>query len=444
MKKKILLITSPRPKPGDSPLHFGDNRPPQGLGYLAAYLKQNGHEVEIIDLYAFGGEIFHNNPFVNQEEIGKQLHIDILENIASFRPDFIGMYIHTMSFETACDLSRELKQFYPDLVQICGGPHPTIMPESMPDTFDYIVIGEGEYALLDIVEGYTSDRIIYGNHLRSKDLDKLPWPDFDLFWGKPYNWGLKLYEKDIWPVFTISTSRGCPFRCRFCGIKYVYPFFKGISERRIFDRMIQLAKRYGVETFYFREDCFTADLRRLEAFCSLIIEKGINFKWVCESRVKELSPRLIRKMRRAGCLGLYIGCESGSPRVLKNMRKDETREDFIEKFPILHEHGINTYTTWVYGTPDEHAADRRLTDELITMIQPTTVDRFVYIGIPKSDYYNQFLENREYEFIDKCGFLYPNGYLSLATQLYGKEDPRVQYVRRIYSQNSIANVDIQW
>ena len=153
---------------------------------------------------------------------------------------------------------------------------------------------------------------------------------------------------------------------------------------------------------------------------------------------------MIAKMAQAGCIGLYIGCESGSPRILENMRKDETREDFLEKFPILHQHGISTYTTWVYGTPGETQSDRRLTDEFITVLRPTAVDRFVYLGIPKSDYYNQILSEGKYEFIDKNGFLYPNGYLSLTTALYGYDDPRVQYVRRIYSKNSVKPVEIPW
>jgi len=443
-KKKVLLLTAPRPEPGYSPVHYGDNRPPQGLGYLSAYITQNGHKADIVDLYAFGGKSVQNNPFVKQEEIGQQLDIDIDNYIASFQPDFIGMYVHTMSFETACSLSKQLKDAYPDLGQICGGPHPTLIPESMPGTFDYVVVGEGEYALLDIIEGRAANRIIQGVPMTSGDLENLPWPDFDFFWNKPYNWKLKLFDKDIRPVFTISTSRGCPFRCRFCGVKNFYPYYTVVSAYRVFERMSELSRRYGVTTFYFREDNFTAHLRRLETFCDLIIESGVNFKWVCESRVRELTPKMIVKMAHAGCIGLYIGCESGSPRVLENMRKGETRNDFIEKFPILHQHSIGTYTTWIYGTPGETPTDRRLTDELIDVLNPTSADRFVYLGIPRSDYYDEILNKHEYEFIDKNGFLYPNGYLSLSTSLYGYDDPRVQYVRRIYKENNVKPLDVPW
>lgn len=445
MKKKVLLLTAPRPEPGYSPVHFGDNRPPQGLGYLAAYILKAGHQANIVDLYAFGGgENVSNNPFVSQEELGAQLKIDIESSIAEFRPDFIGMYVHTMSFESACELSLQLKNRFPDIKQICGGPHPSIKPESMPASFDHIVIGEGEVALLDIIEGRATDRIIKGVRLTSAELEKLPWPDFDLFWGKPYNWGLKLFNQAISPVLTISTSRGCPFRCRFCGVKNLYPIYTVISAEHIFKRMEYLSEKYGVRTFYFREDNFTAHLGRLEKFCDLLIGSGKGFKWVCESRVKELSPELIDKMSRSGCLGLYIGCESGSPNVLKNMCKDETREDFLEKFPIIHDHGIATYTTWVYGTPGETPEDRRLTDSLIKELNPTRVDRFVYLGIPRSEFYDLIMEKGDYEFLDKNGFMYPKGYLSYAVSLYGADDPRVSYVRKIYDENHVKPVETPW
>lgn len=443
-KKRILLLTAPRPEAGYSPVHFGDNRPPQGLGYLAAYIRQNNHEVQIIDLYAFGGADFSNNTSVKQEEIGKQENIDLDSVIKDINPDFIGMYVHSMSFESASILSAQLKKKYQDIVQICGGPHPTILPESMPNTFDYVVSGEGEKVLLDIIEDKVKKRIVIGKPLNSKELEILPWPDFDDFWGKPYNWELKLFNQNIKPVFTISTSRGCPFRCRFCGVKKIYPNYIHITAEHLFNRILELNSKYLVNAFYFREDNFTANLNRLDTFCEMIIKSGKSIKWVCESRVRELSSELISKMAQAGCIGLYIGCESGSPKVLKNMLKDETTQDYLEKFPILHKNNISTYTTWVYGTPKETSKDRRLTDELIKALCPTAVDRFVYIGIPSSDYYEEIVKSGSYEFIDKNGFLYPDGYLSLSTALYGENDPRVLYIRKLYKENNVKSIDMDW
>ena len=149
----------------------------------------------------------------------------------------------------------------------------------------------------------------------------------------------------------------------------------------------------------------------MEDFCDLVIQNGIDIKWACESRVNKLSPATIEKMARAGCVGLYVGVESGSDRVLQFMQKLESRSDFLEKFPILHSNGISTYTTWIYGTPTETPEDRKETDSLIEIISPTTVDAFVYLGIPKSDWYRMVEGNKWYEFKDRNGFIYPTGYL---------------------------------
>jgi len=444
MGKRVLLLAAPRPAPGYSPVHFGDNRPPQGLGYLSAYLEQRGHVTRIVDLYAFCGSEFANNAFVSQEEIGQQLDIDIDKTVDDFGPDFVGMYVHTMSFEPACTLSLHLRNAFPGIKQICGGPHPSLMPESMPETFDFVVSGEGEHAIADIVEGRNSDRFVRGRSLSSSELEELPWPDFDHFWGKPYNWSLNLFKRTMSPVLTISTSRGCPFRCRFCGVKRLYPKYIYISADHLFKRMRYLHSKYHVSTYYFREDNFTAHLGRLDRFCDLIIESEIDFRWVCESRVRELTHSIIRKMADAGCVGLYIGCESGSPRVLTNMRKDETPEDYIDKFPTLHDVGISTYTTWIYGTPGETSRDRALTEQLIERLNPVSIDRFIFIGIPISDYYEEILRGGTYEFIDKNGFVYPNGYLSLATHLYGFDDPRVSYVRELYRRHGIRAIEVNW
>lgn len=442
--KKVLLLTAPRPEQGYSPVHFGDNRPPQGLGYLAEYLKQNGHHAEIIDLYAFGGKSLELNPTVNQEEIGQQMDIDIFHQIRELNPDFIGMYVHTMSFESACRLSKEIQEQFPGIRQICGGPHPTIKPETMPDSFDFVVSGVGEYVLLDIVEGRAVERMQQGRHMTSEELEHLPWPDFDLFWGKPYNYKLSLFNKDIEPVLTISSSRGCPFRCSFCGVKDMYPKYITVSAEHVFNRMVYLYEKYGVTTYYFREDNFTANLSRLDKFCDLILDSPINFQWVCESRVRELSEELITKISNAGCIGLYIGCESGSDAVLELMKKDETVEDYLEKFPILHANNISTYTTWVYGVPGETSQDRKLTDELIKKLNPVKVDQFVYIGIPTSELYFKILNNNTYEYIDHNGFMYPEGYLSLSIALYGENDPRVQYVKKLYKENQVVPLQVEW
>jgi len=109
-------------------------------------------------------------------------------------------------------------------------------------------------------------------------------------------------------------------------------------------------------------------------------------------------------MSTAGCCGLYIGVESGSPRMLDYVAKQETVDDFLEKFPILHDNGIKTYTTWIFGLPTETRDDRSRSDELLAKLKPTSYDRFVYIGIPKSVIYSQLDEAKEYDMYSRHRF----------------------------------------
>jgi len=479
--RRVLLLTAPRPRPNYTPLHFGDNRAPQGLGYVAAYLEKFGHEVKIVDLYTFtwkyrdivrevespwrrhkdtlsgrnwartmegdlktveghsrGG--FAQNNSDGTMEVGTDLEAEI----NSFRPDFVGMYVHSMSFDTAIELAHALKRDYPDIPLMCGGPHPSVLPETIPATFDHVVVGEGETAVLDIVEGRIRDRVVQG--MRVVEMDELPWPNLDHFWDKPYNWGLKLYgHEEIHPTVSLNTSRGCGHFCTYCGVAAVSgKRFRHITADRIFEHICRLQDKYGARGIYFREDNFTISMKRVMALCDLFLSHGLDIKWTCESRVDNLKPEHIEKMARSGCVGLYIGTESGSDRVLQIMRKGESTRDYLEKFPILRANGISQYTTWVYGVPGETPEDRRLTERFIDTLAPTRADQFVYMGIPVSPLYQEIIAAKGYEYLDPNGFMYPRGYLGYTRELYGKEDPRIEFVERVYAENNVAPVFYPW
>jgi radical SAM superfamily enzyme YgiQ (UPF0313 family) len=437
---KVLLLTTPRPEQGDSPLHFGCGRPPQGLGYIAALLEQNGHETEIVDLYTFGGEGVVGDS-TKIQSIGMQLDIDLDYKIKSFEPDYIGMYISTLTHINAYDMSNRLAKDYPHIPQVCGGPHVTLFPESVPDTFAYAVTGAGEYVMLNIVErnplgGQRNSNgvfVIDGGYVSSINLKRLPWPDYDKFINLPYNFSLEEFGIDE-DALILNTSRGCPFRCTFCAGKYVHPKYSCNTGFNVAAQMHKLYDKYGIKNFYFREDNFTASPKRLDEFCDVLLltSNRAKFKWVCESRAKRLTPAVVEKMAKAGCVGLYIGCESGSDRVLKLMHKMETVEDYRTVFPILKANGINTYTTWMFGYPGETALDAHATLTLSEELEPTSADYFIFIGIPKSIAYNRMDSTGDYEYKDKYGFIFPHGYLDKATGLYGYNDPKVKYVREAY------------
>ena len=438
--KKILLIAAPRPDSNQTAMHMGDGRPPMGLAYISAYVEQFGHETKIVDLYHFGGG--HDDEKQKAMKASATIsHIikndkefDIFGEIETYKPDIIGMYLGTISYYEGTQLGQAIKEKYPNITTMVGGPHAIELPETLVPYFDYVVCGEGEVAALDIVEGRVKDKgIVKRDNI--DDINELPLPDFRHFINSPYNWQLEMFENDINPVITINSTRGCPFSCMFCGVANTK--FRGISAGRLVGYIDDLQSKHGAQGIYFREDNFTVQPKRVEEFCDILISENMNVKWACETRVNNLKPALIEKMAKSGCVGLYIGVESGSERMLKYMRKGETRKDFIEKMPIIHASGMTTYTTWVYGLPSETEEDREASDRFIDLLKPTTADTFVYLGQPGSDFYKMLDATNTYELKERNGIFYIPGFLHLARRVYGDNDPRVEFVERLYEENKI-------
>jgi radical SAM superfamily enzyme YgiQ (UPF0313 family) len=402
--KKVLLMTSPKAPLGQSPLHYGDFRPPLGLGFLASALRKHGHQARIVDNYI-------------QER-------DLLAILKEFKPDIIGIYVHTASFKMALKLIEQLRDLT-DTPIVVGGPHASLMPESFPETVNHIVIGEGEKAIVSLAEGKVDSRIIHGHKFTSAELEHLDWPDYDDFYDKPYNWKLEIFNLDVQRVFSMNTSRGCPYQCTFCGVVRISGRkYRCFSAAKIVDEVQHLKEKYNIDGIYFREDNFTANSLRLKEFFRLMIKRDLGVVWASESRVDAADKETLQLMYDSGCRGLYIGVESGSQKVLDSMKKGITVEQIIAFFKNCKEAGIKTYATFCFGTPHETEQDRQQTEKIIETIKPTYVDRFAYIGIPKSELYDYILENNQYYYKDESGFIYPDGYRELARRYYGQDDPR--------------------
>ncbi len=398
-RKQVLLTTSAAPT--QSPFSTKEKRPPVGIGFLISVLRNAGHEVFFIDNYLQPSN-FLETDYLQKHEI-----------------DYVGIYANTICFRDTLRMIYKLEHLRQTRKWngkiIVGGPHAAVAPDTIPGFVDYVVQGEGEQAILDIVDGKVADRIV--RYPRIKDLDTLPMPTWDYFVGLPYDWSMKFISDG--PVFTMNTSRGCPFRCAFCSVgsiwgkKYTY-----FSAERIVSDVEYLVKNYGAKGIYFREDNFTLNEERLRRFSNLLIEKGINISWVCESRVSNLSRDLVELMSRAGAKGFYLGVESGSQRILDFLHKDITVEQIKNAFKWCHEFGIKTAASIIIGVPGETESDIYETNELLREANPTAVWPNVFVGIPYSDLYHFVANNRLYQYIDDRGLVYLPGHNSRVKHYY--------------------------
>ncbi len=397
---RILLTTSAAPC--QSPFSTTEKRPPIGLGFLISVLRDAGHKVFFIDNYL--------NPSNFLETDYLQRH-DI---------DYVGIYANTICFRDTrrmlhrLEYLRQTGQWRGKI--IVGGPHTSVALDTIPPFVDFVVQGEGEQAILDIVEGRAAERVVKCRRLAN--LDDLPMPAWDYFIHQPYNWGGDWFPGT--PVFTMNTSRGCPFKCTFCSVGSIWGRkYTCFSADRIVTDIEYLIKTYNARGIYFREDNFTVNRERTERFCHLLLDKGIKIAWACETRVDSLDRDLVALMQRAGLCALYFGVESGSQEVLNLLKKGITPEQTRAAFRWCHESGVKTAASVIVGVPGETPQDLQQTQALINDIQPTVTWFNVFVGIPNSPLYRQVRQNHLHEFIDDRGLVYLKGHDQRVQNFYG-------------------------
>lgn len=401
----ILLTTSAPPH--KSPFFTGEKRPPLGIGFLISVLRNEGHKVHFIDNYLAPSHFIEQN-FLQENKI-----------------DFVGIYSNTICFRDTLRMISQIEKLRKKNLWsgkiIVGGPHTTVAPESIPDFVDYIVQGEGENAILDIVNSRAKERLISGK--RMKKLDFLPFEPWDIFTELPYDYSCPWM--DITPVFTMNTSRGCPFNCTFCSVGSIwgkgYTFF---GADRIISEIEYLIKNYGAKGIYFREDNFTLNKKRTTEFCKKILQKNIKIDWACETRVDNMSEDMVKLMSESGCRAVYLGVESGSQKILDILNKGITVEQIKKSLKLFKKYKINTYCSMITGVPGETYKDYKITNRLMKRLKPFSYAFNVFVGIPGSKLYKYVLKNKLYEHIDSVGLVYLPGF-DVKTKYFYRMDSKL-------------------
>lgn len=404
----ILFLTSAAPK--KSPIPTSEKRPPLGVGYLMAVLKKEGHSIFFSDEYLKPTSILDGN-FLSRNNI-----------------DFVGIYSNSICYQATLSMFEKLQRKrengeWNGKIMV-GGPHTAFGYNEIPEYVDFIVIGEGEITVPKIINGEISSRIVRGEKV--KELDSLPFPAWEEFIHLPYMWFDERIEG--MPLYTFNTSRGCPYSCTFCSVKGVWgQNYRYMSAERVVKDIEYMVHVYGLKAAFFREDHFTLNQNRTAEICESLIKKDIKINWMCESRADSIDdPNLMKLMARSGCRALYIGVESGSPRMLEYFKKGETVDQFIRVFDYAKKYGINTHGSFVMEAPGEREEDRVLTEKLIERIKPDTVRRNVFIGLPGSELTEVAKKENLIEFTDKNGISYLKGYHKNIEKYYnGNEEYKI-------------------
>lgn len=364
---KIALVNPPPPR--GAFVHY--QNPLIGLAYMAAVLKKNGYNVTVLDCPALS-----------------MTYDGLKQEIIRFEPDIVGITSVTVTFASALQAARVIKQSYPQALIIFGGPHVTVLDEQIlreQPEIDVIVRGEGEMTLLELARLASESKLRdFGNVagltfrkdgqiVRTPDrpfiqnLDELPFPAYEFFQLDKYRRFGKL-------VLPIITSRGCAFRCSFClAPRMAGKRFRGRSPKNVVDELEWLRDSYQPNAFTFHDETFTHNKKRVFEICEEMKRRDISLPWDCSTRVDQISKEVLAEMRSANCQHVSFGIESGSQKILDAMRKGVTVEQNAEAIKWAKDVGLTVSVSVILGYPGETSAMLQETLDFIRRTEPDDV-----------------------------------------------------------------------
>jgi radical SAM superfamily enzyme YgiQ (UPF0313 family) len=370
---KILLIY---PYFIEERMHDEDMRAvPMGLYSVGAVLKENHYDVEILDWHEI-----NRTPEKIKEELLKK------------KPDAIGFSVLHGNRWGAIEIARTAKQLNPKAQVVFGGIGATFLWEHLLANFpevDCVVLGEGEWTFLNLIRHFEKKQdqgiaqirgIAYrenGKILKTgepdpvKDLDSLPIP------AKHFSYA------------HVSSSRGCAWNCSFCGS----PEFWGRkirwrSPEKFVEELESLFGK-GVTFFYFSDDTFTLDPKRVIEICKGIIEKNLKIAWYAISRVDHVDEEMLYWMRRAGCIQISYGVESGSVKIRKALGKQVKTEQIKRAFALTTRYGILSRAYFIYGAPGETWKTVQETMDLMEDVKPLSAIFYILDVFPGTELYSE-------------------------------------------------------
>lgn len=383
---KVLLI-----KPNYN-IHI--NTPPLGLGYLASALRKAGHDVSIMDCMNEGYQVD-----------------DAVNKIVKDKPDAIGISMMSPSHNVVKQLVSVLKSKL-GVPIILGGPHATSMPQFVLEEInaDFIVMGEGETTITDLVENIGEEEriklmkgIAYrdGNSIKVnpsreliKDIDKIPFPAWDLMPPARYKSTPVLSSAEKFPIAQMMTSRGCPYKCTYCAshITWSYKWRKRCAGN-IVDEIEMLIKDFGVKEIHLNDDNFTLSREYATGVCEEILRRKIKISWQCPNgvRIDHLDKELLAAMKKAGCHTIAFGIESGSQDILNNVKKSLDLNLAYNVIKNASRLGMTTFGFFVFGLPGETKHTIRQTIDYAKRLPLDRAWFFILAPMPGSELFSYYL-----------------------------------------------------
>ena len=381
---------------------------PLGVSYIAASLREAGHNVQI----------------------------QLLEDQTAL-PDFtgvdvVGISCNTIQFNPGLKVARLAKEL--GKIVIMGGPHPTSSPEEALSSgyVDYVVRAEGEETSVELLDGLSegsrsgtfgkrfdprkvlgiswidkeSGKIVHNpGRPFIQNLDRLPFPVRDVEWRYGNDGKVKSRKKQDFPLIT---TRGCPYGCKFCDVHILAGRrFRARSVENTVREIEELVTKYGAERILIVDDIINFDNERLINLFDMLIRRDLEFvRWVMgrgDHLIKERETAEV--MAAAGVEQMFLGIESPNERIIKAYKKGgkASFDTSLKAVELLKQNGIETWGAFILGEPSETMEDVNRTIEFAKVINPGTAQFTVLTPYPGTDLWKEVeprLITRNWELYD--------------------------------------------
>ena len=350
--------------PGKKDISATANRmAPLGLLSIAAYLEQQGHRVTVLD--CLGPQAPGNAG-------------EAARRVLAGTPDLVGVTATTSGFLDGYAIASALKAISPHLPIAFGGVHVSALGAHLLKQFpliDFLCLGEGEQTLTELADGknpvsigglvWRDGDLLHTNPPRQhlQELDALPYPAYEKLDGFPQRYHLPLFSYVRAPGATMITSRGCPYQCSYCDRSVFQRGYRANSAEYIYEHIKYLRQKFGVRHINIYDDLFTLDRPRIEALCALLASKPLGIQFNCAVRVGHADKELLRLLRRAGCLMVSLGIESGEPALLDVHTPGVYLEAVQDTVARIQQADLRVKGLFMMGLPGETVASAKKTSD---------------------------------------------------------------------------------
>ncbi|MDA3791855.1 MAG: radical SAM protein [Desulfobacula sp.] len=396
IQKKILLIHPLGYNPADAKADISRKAnimPPLGLASIAAYLEPYQIQSQIIDCYA-----------------APESDALIVKYLEKEKPGFVGFSCTTSSFLDGIRISKYTKEIIPETKIIFGGVHVSALKEKILQSYpviDYIVAGEGEYTLYQLLRSNETDlekiknivfrkkngEIVFtGYRKKLIDLDTLPFPAYEKLSGYPSSYKLPIFNYPKVPNASCISSRGCPYSCSYCDRSVFRKSFRYNSAQYLYNHLKYLKDKFDIRHVNFYDDQFTFNRPRVEAFAQAMIKKPLQMTFNCAARAEHLDFELLKLMKTAGCWMISLGIETGDENLLAQHRQNPDLEMMKDKIHMIKKAGIRVKGLLMMGLPGESEETIKKSKAYVFSLPIDDFNLAKFTPFPGSPVYSQIKE----------------------------------------------------